>query len=155
MTLLTGHEIMTIHILSNISRSIDNQAMQFDQIIEYNVKNLFFFLKKALQKIKARGHHLSLNIFQWITSWTENKKKFITFQAVDTRIYSILVFYKRIWDQLLQLILCMIFEKKYFSVDVINFEIYSFLIKSFSHMIKKSHNKHLNIFRRKRAFNMK
>ena len=104
MTLLTGHEIMTIHILSNISRSIDNQAMQFDQIIEYNVKNiflqiscknlgrktssgpLFFFKKKALQKIKARGHHLSLNIFQWITSWTENKKKFITFQAVDTRI---------------------------------------------------------------------
>ena len=71
MTLLTGHEIMTIHILSNISRSIDNQAMQFDQIIEYNVKNIFlqiscknlgrktssgplFFLKKSLIEDKSK-----------------------------------------------------------------------------------------------------
>ena len=30
-----------IHILSNISRSKGNQSMNFGQLIEYNVKNIF------------------------------------------------------------------------------------------------------------------
>ena len=54
--------------------------MTFVHLIKYNVKNiflqnnaeneaerlvpdLFLFFKKALNKVKASGHHLSLNIF--------------------------------------------------------------------------------------------
>ena len=37
----TGKQIITIHILPNISRSKGNQAMKFGQLIEYNVKNIF------------------------------------------------------------------------------------------------------------------
>ena len=33
---------MTIHILTNILRSKDNQAMKFDQSIEYKMKNIFY-----------------------------------------------------------------------------------------------------------------
>ena len=40
MTSQTGQQIITIHILSNISRSKDNQAMKFDQLIEYKIKNI-------------------------------------------------------------------------------------------------------------------
>ena len=38
----TGQQIITIHILSNISRSIGNQAVKFSHLITYNM----FFLKK-------------------------------------------------------------------------------------------------------------
>ena len=66
--------------MPNISRSKGDQAMTFVHLIKYNVKNiflqnnaeneaerlvpdLFLFFKKALNKVKASGHHLSLNIF--------------------------------------------------------------------------------------------
>ena len=41
MTLETGKQIIAIHVLPNISRSKDNQAMKFRQLIEYNMKNSF------------------------------------------------------------------------------------------------------------------
>ena len=41
MTSQTGQQIITVHILSNISRSKVNQAMKFGQLIEYNMKNIF------------------------------------------------------------------------------------------------------------------
>ena len=34
-------DIITIHILPNISRSNDNQAMKFGQLIAYNARNIF------------------------------------------------------------------------------------------------------------------
>ena len=37
----SGRQIITIHKLPNISRNKDNQAMQFGQLIEYNVRNIF------------------------------------------------------------------------------------------------------------------
>ena len=40
MTLQTGQQIITIHILSNISRSKRNQTMKFGQLIKYNVINI-------------------------------------------------------------------------------------------------------------------
>ena len=40
-----GYQTITIHILSNISRSKGNQTMKFDQLIEYNKRNIF--LKKS------------------------------------------------------------------------------------------------------------
>ena len=43
MTSQTGQQIITIHILlPNISRSKDNHAMKFDQLIKYNM-SIFFF----------------------------------------------------------------------------------------------------------------
>ena len=43
MTLHFGQQIITIHILSNISRSKDNHTMKFGQLIEYKMRNIFFF----------------------------------------------------------------------------------------------------------------
>ena len=40
--------IITIHILSNISRSKDNQRMKFGQLIKYNKRNIF--LQKSYRK---------------------------------------------------------------------------------------------------------
>ena len=41
MTPSTGKQIVTIHILSDISRSKDNQAMKCSQLVEYKVRNVF------------------------------------------------------------------------------------------------------------------
>ena len=50
----TGQQIITIHILSNISERKDNQAMKFGQLMEYNMRNIFklvpdHFIKKKNQ----------------------------------------------------------------------------------------------------------
>ena len=37
-----GQQTITIHILPNISRRKGNQRMKFGQLIEYNMKILFF-----------------------------------------------------------------------------------------------------------------
>ena len=46
MTSQPGKE--TIHILTNILRSKSNQSMKFDQLIEYNMRNIF--LEKSYTK---------------------------------------------------------------------------------------------------------
>ena len=43
-----GKQIVAIHILSNISRSKDNQIMKFGQLTECNMRNSF--LKKSHEK---------------------------------------------------------------------------------------------------------
>ena len=48
MTPQPGQQIITIHTLSNISRSKDKQTMKFGQLIEYNIKNNF--LEKSYTK---------------------------------------------------------------------------------------------------------
>ena len=48
MTSQIGQQIITIHILPNISRSKDNQEMKFVQLIECNVRNIF--LRKLCRK---------------------------------------------------------------------------------------------------------
>ena len=80
MTSQTGQQIITIHILPNILRSKDNQVMKFGQLIQWNVRNIFFksyagndagrlvpdlflYFKNALYKVKTNGHDLSFNIF--------------------------------------------------------------------------------------------
>ena len=37
-----GLQTIAIDILPNISRSKDNQAIKFGQLIEYNMRNIFF-----------------------------------------------------------------------------------------------------------------
>ena len=45
---MTGEKIIAIHILFNILRSKGNQAMKFDQLIEYDMRNIF--LEKTYTK---------------------------------------------------------------------------------------------------------
>ena len=68
-----------MHILPNIPQSKGNQAMKFDQLKEYNKRNIFknhaeneigilvsdhfLFCKKALYEMKTSDLHLSLKIF--------------------------------------------------------------------------------------------
>ena len=48
MISLPGQQLTTTHILPNISRSKDNQALKFGQLIEYNMRNIF--LEKSYAK---------------------------------------------------------------------------------------------------------
>ena len=43
-----GKHKITIHILPNIPKSKDNQAMKFDKLIEYHMRNIF--LEKSYTK---------------------------------------------------------------------------------------------------------
>ena len=42
MTSQKDKQVIIIHIFLNISRSKGNQRMKFSQLIEYNVRNIFF-----------------------------------------------------------------------------------------------------------------
>ena len=44
-----GKQILTMHILPNISKSKRNQIMKFGQLIEYNMTNIFFFVKSFIK----------------------------------------------------------------------------------------------------------
>ena len=63
-----GSQTIAIHILTNISRSKDKQAIKFGQLMEYNKKNKtpdhLVSLKKALHEVKASGLLLNFKIFQ-------------------------------------------------------------------------------------------
>ena len=54
MMLQTGQQIITIHILSDISRSKGNLAIKFGQLTKYNLENSF--LQKSGRK---RGRETS------------------------------------------------------------------------------------------------
>ena len=48
MTSQTGEQVISIHILFNISRGKGNQTRKFGQLIQYNMRNIF--LKKLYSK---------------------------------------------------------------------------------------------------------
>ena len=50
MTSQTGQQLITMHILPNISRRKCNQTMKLGQLIEYNI----FFLKNHTQNVVAK-----------------------------------------------------------------------------------------------------
>ena len=52
MTSKPGEQTIAVHILPNISRSKDIQAMKLGQLIEYIKKNIFF--AKVMHKIMQR-----------------------------------------------------------------------------------------------------
>ena len=49
MTSQPGKQTIAIHILPNISRSKDNQTVNFGKLIQYNVRNIF--LKNHAQNV--------------------------------------------------------------------------------------------------------
>ena len=129
----TGTQIITIHILPNISGNEGNQIIKLGQLIKYNVRDIFFknhaenevvtlvpdlfcFLKKVLYEVKLSGQHFSFKTFCQSSTWTYNKSKPYELRSVDPEICLILIFQKRFWDQFLQHILCMIFQEKNFHV---------------------------------------
>ena len=61
------------------------------------VPDLFLFFEKSLYKVKASGQHLSFNISWWTLTLKYNKNKLrITFETIDSKIRSILVFLKKV-----------------------------------------------------------
>ena len=48
MTSKPGSQTIAIQILSNISRNKGNQTLKFDQLLEYNIRNIF--LEKSYAK---------------------------------------------------------------------------------------------------------
>ena len=81
MTSQTEQEIITIHILPNISKSKGNKTIKFGQLkkilwdkyFSSNImqkmrqggwfQNFFLFFQNALYKVKENRQHLSFNIF--------------------------------------------------------------------------------------------
>ena len=52
MTSQTGKQMITLHLLTNISRAKGNHAMKLGQSIKYNVRN--FFLQKSCRNEAGR-----------------------------------------------------------------------------------------------------
>ena len=73
MTLETGQQIITIHILFNISSSQCNQAMKIGQLIEYNTRNIFIekLYTKYGGEASPRSFHKNQN---WTYLWTNSLK---------------------------------------------------------------------------------
>ena len=72
----------------------------------------FCFLKKALYEVKASRLQFSFSIFRQPLTWHATKANSINLQTIDLEICSILIFYKRVWEQFLYHILRMIFQEK-------------------------------------------
>ena len=61
MTSQIGKQLITIHIFPNISRSKNNQAMKFSQLIEYNVR--YISLQKSCVKSAMKTNSKLLFVF--------------------------------------------------------------------------------------------
>ena len=81
---MTPQHTIAIHILSNISRSKDNQIMKFGQLIEYNIRKIFLkndtqmWWRNYSQKIKFEHNsadELLLSLAKFIS---KNKQGFGT-----------------------------------------------------------------------------
>ena len=57
MTSQTGQQVITIHILPNISKNKEEETMTFGQLIEYNMRNVF--LEKSYTKCGGKASPIS------------------------------------------------------------------------------------------------
>ena len=135
MTSQPAKQTITMHILPKISRSIGNQTMEFGQVIEYNKRSIF--LRKSCRKcdreiISRRCVCFLIKLYRSLKQVVCNlisicfdspqltiKTNCINSQAIDLEICSILIFQKRVWEQFLHHILCMIFQEKCFSCYIL------------------------------------
>ena len=105
ITLQSGQQINTIHILVNISRIERNQTMKFGQLIEYNMCNTF--LEKSYTKC---GGEASLSPLWRI------KIEHIS----GTTVWNVIKGLKKAKKMSgTSLIFCIIFEEKYFSCYIL------------------------------------
>ena len=71
MTSQPSLQTVTIHILPNISQSKGSQKVKFDQLIEYNKRNIF--LRKSCGKWGGETSSRPLFIFWKSLIWGESK----------------------------------------------------------------------------------
>ena len=135
MTLKSGQQIITIHILFNISSSQCNQAMKIGQLIEYNTRNIFIekLYTKYGGEASPRPFHKNQN---WTYLWTNSLKcyKVCFYCMFKSKVYQnifklkcrtlVFILYKaffflkkkkKIWNSSSCLAFCMTLEEKYFS----------------------------------------
>ena len=103
MTPQSNKQRISIPILPNISKSKGNHARNFGQLIEYNVINNFqkkYQADKKAEKFLKRSKQvfstLVLLYFGRPPIGHAIKTNFITFKTVDLKIFSILIFHKRV-----------------------------------------------------------
>ena len=135
MTLKSGQQIITIHILFNISSSQCNQAMKIGQLIEYNTRNIF--IEKLYTKYGGEGSPRPFHKNQnWTYLWTNSLKcyKVCFYCMFKSKVYQnifklkcrtlVFILYKaffflkkkkKIWNSYSCLAFCMTLEEKYFS----------------------------------------
>ena len=80
MTSHSGQQAITIHILSNISRSKGKLTMKFGQLIEYNKRNIFL---QKLHRKWARETSSKSFFFQKNVIWGKNKWSAAQFQYIS------------------------------------------------------------------------
>ena len=70
MTSQLEKQIISIHIFSNISRSKGSQTMEFGQLIEYNMRNIFLekSYTKCGGKTSSRTSSKKSKLYLWIIS---------------------------------------------------------------------------------------
>ena len=98
-----GYQTITIHILSNIDELKTNQAMKFDQFIEYKRRNIL--IQNSCRKWDGKTSSgprfwyqvvysvgLQLNIFQYPSAWHTVKTNCIKLLVIDPEICAILIF---------------------------------------------------------------
>ena len=71
----SGQQTITTNILHNISKNKDNQTMKFDQLIGYNIRNIF--LKKSYIKC-GRKPTIMNKIFETSSSFHVKKRNLET-----------------------------------------------------------------------------
>ena len=113
-----------------------NQTMKLGQLIGYNKRNIFlqkwcrkwgretnsrplYFWKIAWYEVKASGMLLSFNIFRKPSTWDIIKTNCIKLQTIGPEIHPVLIFQKRVWNQFLHHILCIIFQENCFSCYIL------------------------------------
>ena len=83
------------------------------------VPDLISFFEKTLYEVKANDLELSFSIFRQSSTWHMMKTNCLKLYTINPEICSILVFQKRVWEQFLHHILCMIFQQKCFSCYIL------------------------------------
>ena len=114
MTSQLGKQTIAIHILPSISRSKDNQAMKYGQLIEYNMRNIL--LEKSYTKCGGgiSPTPFSKNQNREYLGINSLKSKTVCFYCMP-RWDLLIQKEKEVWNQSHCLILCMSFEEKYLS----------------------------------------
>ena len=117
-------------MLPKISRNKSNQTIKLCQLIEYNKGNFhsrithvmrqgdqiqtsFYFFKNVEYEVKTTILQLIFSVFRQLSNWDNIRTNCIKLQIIDPEICSILIFQKRIQDQFIHQILCIIFQETF------------------------------------------
>ena len=79
----------------------------------------FLFFRKALYQVKASGLQIDFTVFRLPSNQHTIETNCLKLYSIDPEIWSNLIFQKRVWEQFLQHILCMIFQQKYSSCYIL------------------------------------